>query len=77
MLSYNEFMTSPKDNSHRELEAGIHLDLRGRLTYAGYLGLDQLLSAQHPLSDPPHHDELLFIIQLRPRNSGSNSFCMN
>jgi tryptophan 2,3-dioxygenase len=63
MLSYNEFMTSPKDNSHRELEAGIHLDLQDRLTYAGYLCLDQLLSAQHPLSDPPHHDELLFIIQ--------------
>jgi tryptophan 2,3-dioxygenase len=77
MLSYNEFMTSPKGNNHRELEAGIHLDLQDRLTYAGYLGLDQLLSAQHPLSDPPHHDELLFIIQHRPRSSGSNSFCMN
>ena len=25
--------------------------------------LDQLLGAQHPLSVPPHHDELLFIIQ--------------
>jgi tryptophan 2,3-dioxygenase len=33
------------------------------LDYAAYLGLDTLLSAQHPLSDPPHHDELLFIIQ--------------
>jgi hypothetical protein len=31
MLSYNEFMTSPKDNSHRELEAGIHLDLQDRI----------------------------------------------
>ncbi|MBA2921166.1 tryptophan 2,3-dioxygenase [Sphingomonas sp. MAH-20] len=30
------------------------------VTYASYLGLDQLLSAQHPLSD--RHDELLFII---------------
>jgi tryptophan 2,3-dioxygenase len=56
-------MMSPKGNSRRELEAGIHLDLQDRLTYASYLGLDQLLSAQHPLSDPPHHDELLFIIQ--------------
>src|SRR5690606_34607012 len=35
----------------------------GRLTYSGYLMLDRLLSAQRPLSDPPHHDELLFIIQ--------------
>ena len=47
----------------RELEQGIHTDLRGRLTYAGYLRLDRLLSAQQPLSDPPHHDEMLFIIQ--------------
>ena len=34
-----------------------------RQTYAGYLDLDKLLSAQHPLSRPEHHDELLFIIQ--------------
>ncbi|HWP94775.1 MAG TPA: tryptophan 2,3-dioxygenase [Gammaproteobacteria bacterium] len=47
----------------RDLEAGIHTDLRDRLTYSGYLCLDQLLSAQRPLSDPPHHDEMLFIIQ--------------
>src|SRR3546814_10988979 len=33
------------------------------MTYAGYLQLDRLLSAQVPLSDPPHHDEMLFIIQ--------------
>jgi tryptophan 2,3-dioxygenase len=33
------------------------------LDYATYLGLDTLLAAQHPLSDPAHHDELLFIIQ--------------
>jgi len=31
--------------------------------YASYLGLDQVLTAQHPLSRPEHHDELLFIIQ--------------
>ncbi|MHB8425737.1 MAG: tryptophan 2,3-dioxygenase [Gammaproteobacteria bacterium] len=47
----------------RELEPGIHTDLKGRLTYAGYLCLDRLLSAQQPLSAPPHHDEMLFIIQ--------------
>ncbi|MDT7041323.1 tryptophan 2,3-dioxygenase [Candidatus Nitronereus thalassa] len=46
-----------------ELEKGIKLDLRGKLTYEEYLKLDRLLSAQNPLSDPPHHDELLFIIQ--------------
>lgn len=32
------------------------------LTYASYLELDQILSAQHPRSDGPEHDELLFII---------------
>ncbi len=53
---------SERDN-RRKLETGIRTDLAGRLDYAGYLGLDRLLNAQHPLSDPPHHDELLFIIQ--------------
>jgi tryptophan 2,3-dioxygenase len=47
----------------RELEPGIVLDLSDRLTYAGYLRLDRLLAAQQPLSSPPHHDEMLFIIQ--------------
>jgi len=50
--------------SHEEdLESGIHTDLSDRLTYAGYLCLDELLGAQRPLSDPEHHDEMLFIIQ--------------
>lgn len=47
----------------RPLEEGVHTDLTDRLTYGGYLDLDRLLDAQHPLSDPAHHDELLFIIQ--------------
>ncbi|MBD9369648.1 tryptophan 2,3-dioxygenase family protein [Xanthomonas sp. XNM01] len=51
------------DNNQRPLEPGIHTDLQGRLTYAGYLRLDQLLAAQQPLSSPPHHDEMLFIVQ--------------
>jgi tryptophan 2,3-dioxygenase len=33
------------------------------MSYADYLDLGTLLSAQHPRSSPPHHDELLFIIQ--------------
>jgi len=45
----------------RELEDTVTTDLQGRLTYAGYLDLDRLLSAQHPVSE--HHDEMLFIIQ--------------
>ena len=51
------------DKNQRPLEPGIHTDLQGRMTYSGYLQLDQLLSAQKPLSDPAHHDEMLFIIQ--------------
>jgi len=51
------------DTNQRALEPGIELDLRNRMTYGGYLQLDQLLSAQKPLSNPPHHDEMLFIIQ--------------
>jgi tryptophan 2,3-dioxygenase len=47
----------------RPLEAGVRRDLQGRLDYASYLRLDLLLSAQRPLRDPPHHDEMLFIIQ--------------
>jgi len=43
----------------RPLEEGIERDLSG-LNYGSYLRLDNLLSAQTPLSD--HHDEMLFII---------------
>ena len=47
----------------REPEQSIHSDLSRDDDYTGYLKLDQLLTAQVPLSDPPHHDEMLFIIQ--------------
>ena len=33
-----------------------------RLSYGSYLEVDQLLSLQHPLSKPEHHDEMLFIV---------------
>ncbi|MCL4299255.1 MAG: tryptophan 2,3-dioxygenase [Anaerolineae bacterium] len=32
------------------------------VTYANYLKLDQILSAQQPLSEGPEHDEMLFIV---------------
>ncbi len=51
------------EKNQRPLEPGIHTDLQGRITYGGYLRLDRLLAAQEPLSDPPHHDEMLFIVQ--------------
>ena len=49
--------------NERDLEEGIHTDLRSTMTYSSYLSLDRLLSSQHPVSEPVHHDELLFIIQ--------------
>jgi tryptophan 2,3-dioxygenase len=51
------------DPTGRDLEPGIETDFRSQMSYGDYLGLDQLLSAQRPQSDPPQHDELLFIIQ--------------
>lgn len=47
----------------RPLEEGIERDFAQQMSYGDYLRLDVLLSAQQPLSDPPQHDELLFIIQ--------------
>lgn len=44
-------------------EEGIVTDFSRRMSYSSYLGLEQLLSAQHPVSTPEHHDELLFIVQ--------------
>ena len=49
--------------NRRPLEPGIVTDFADRLTYAGYLCLPELLNQQRPLSSPPHHDEMLFIIQ--------------
>ena len=51
------------EHNRRDLEAGIERELGGRLTYAGYLRLDTLLSAQVPVSQPAYHDEMLFIVQ--------------
>lgn len=47
----------------RELEKGIHTDLAGEMSYGDYLRLDKILDAQDLVSKPPHHDEMLFIIQ--------------
>ena len=40
---------------------GAHLSFKNEMSYGDYLGLDQLLAAQKPLSG--EHNELLFIIQ--------------
>ncbi|HXF02956.1 MAG TPA: tryptophan 2,3-dioxygenase family protein, partial [Arthrobacter sp.] len=51
------------DKNTRRLEDNIETDFSDKMSYGSYLSLDQLLSAQHPVSRPEHHDELLFIIQ--------------
>ena len=56
-------MGSEESKLKRELEQGIERDFSARMSYGDYLCLDRLLSAQRPQSDPPLHDELLFIIQ--------------
>ncbi len=42
-------------------QEGAQMDLKGSMSYADYLHLDRILTAQEPLSAA--HDELLFIIQ--------------
>jgi tryptophan 2,3-dioxygenase len=40
---------------------GAQMDFTEAMSYGDYLGLDQILSAQHPRS--PNHNEMLFIVQ--------------
>lgn len=40
---------------------GAQMDFSRSMSYGDYLGLDRILSAQHPLS--PDHNEMLFIVQ--------------
>lgn len=50
-------MSSEKDASWH----GAKMDFSQSMSYSDYLALDQVLSAQHPLS--PDHNEMLFIVQ--------------
>ena len=56
-------MSLEPERNTRPVEPGIVRDFTENLSYGGYLHLDELLDAQHPLSRPEHHDELLFVIQ--------------
>jgi len=47
----------------QRFEETIETNFTNQLDYSGYLRLDPLLDAQHQLSQPARHDELLFIIQ--------------
>lgn len=51
------------NTNQRPVEPNIVSDFSDRLSYSGYLSLDGLLAQQRPLSQPPHHDEMLFIVQ--------------
>ena len=51
------------ESNTRPIEDGVVRDFKVNLSYGRYLHLDQILSAQHPVSVPEHHDELLFILQ--------------
>jgi tryptophan 2,3-dioxygenase len=52
-------MTEPKKTGAEW--HGAQMDFSKSMSYGDYLGLDQILSAQHPLS--PNHNEMLFIVQ--------------
>ena len=51
-------MSREKDPAHLD---GARLDFAGAMSYGDYLGLDQVLGAQRPLSGD--HNEMLFIVQ--------------
>jgi len=55
-------MVCPHSDSknYREVEQSIKTDFKNDMSYGDYLKLDQILSAQHPLSS--EHDEMLFIV---------------
>jgi len=46
------------------------------LSYNKYLRVPDLIGLQNCLSDPAHHDELLFITVHQPMSFGSNKFFM-
>lgn len=56
-------MSEGVERNTRAIEGTVVTDFEDRMSYGGYLDLETLLSAQRPLSDPEHHDELLFIVQ--------------
>jgi len=51
----------PTDKKDPAAWHGAKMDFSEAMSYGDYLGLDQILNAQHPRS--PNHNEMLFIIQ--------------
>jgi tryptophan 2,3-dioxygenase len=54
-------MTEPRHTEGIVRDEGAKLDFARDMSYGDYLHLDQVLTAQHPLS--PDHNEMLFIVQ--------------
>jgi tryptophan 2,3-dioxygenase len=54
-------VTTPDDQQHQAEDFVSFGEQGAQLTYGSYLRLGQLLDSQHLESDPPAHDELLFI----------------
>ncbi|MEO5695859.1 MAG: tryptophan 2,3-dioxygenase family protein, partial [Burkholderiaceae bacterium] len=54
-------MDTPPSPEKIGADEGAKLDFSNEMSYADYLHLDQILTAQHPRS--PAHDEMLFIVQ--------------
>ena len=52
---------APADSAGDAQWHGAQMDFSKSMSYGDYLGLDRILSAQHPLS--PEHNEMLFIVQ--------------
>ncbi|REE91881.1 tryptophan 2,3-dioxygenase [Cupriavidus plantarum] len=52
--------SAPKDDAEGNWH-GAQMDFARDMSYGDYLGLDQILNAQHPRS--PDHNEMLFIVQ--------------
>lgn len=64
--SQSESISTPTSSQPAESKCpmswhGAKMDFSNDMSYGDYLGLDQILNAQHPRS--PNHNELLFIIQ--------------
>ena len=57
--------TGDSDDPQEDILSGdaVAEPVEGELTYDGYLQLETVLNAQLPLTNPVHHDEMLFIIQ--------------
>ena len=48
----------------------------GRLSYGSYLRIPEVLDQQVPISDPPAHDELLFITIHQARTTCPGCACI-